>query len=81
MDPESIAPLVTKKTRAILPVHIHGQPCDMPRILQVARKHGVPVVEDGKLVGMLSAGDVMAFEVSSAQMTIEQMQEYIHGRH
>jgi dTDP-4-amino-4,6-dideoxygalactose transaminase len=47
MDPATIEPRITRRTRAILPVHIHGQPADMPAILKVARKHGIPVVEDG----------------------------------
>jgi dTDP-4-amino-4,6-dideoxygalactose transaminase len=47
MDPQTIAPLVTAKTRAILVVHIHGQPADMPAIIRVARRRGVAVVEDG----------------------------------
>lgn len=47
MDPATIEPLITRKTKAILPVHIHGQPSDMPAILRIARKHGIPVVEDG----------------------------------
>jgi dTDP-4-amino-4,6-dideoxygalactose transaminase len=47
MDPRAIKPLISKRTRAILPVHIHGQPADMPAIMKVARRHGIPVVEDG----------------------------------
>src|SRR2546426_856146 len=47
MDPATIEPLITPRTRAILPVHIHGQPADMPAILKVAQKHRLPVVEDG----------------------------------
>ncbi len=47
MDPSTIEPLITRRTRAILPVHIHGQPSDMPAIMRIARKHGLAVVEDG----------------------------------
>jgi len=47
MDPDTIEPLVTRKTRAILPVHIYGQAADMTRICAMARKHGLAVVEDG----------------------------------
>ncbi|MBI4603143.1 MAG: aminotransferase class V-fold PLP-dependent enzyme [Planctomycetes bacterium] len=47
MDPATIEPLITTRTRAILPVHIHGQPADMPAIVRVARRHGLAVVEDG----------------------------------
>jgi len=47
MDPRAIEPLISKRTRAILPVHIHGQPADMPAIMKVAKRRGIPVVEDG----------------------------------
>ncbi len=46
MDPEALAAAVTPATRAILPVHIYGQPCDMDAIMAVGRRHGIPVVED-----------------------------------
>lgn len=46
IDPESAAALVSKKTKAILPVHLFGQAADMTGIMQVAKKHGLAVVED-----------------------------------
>jgi len=46
IDPEKIEPLITKKTRAILPVHLFGQPADMRKITQIARKHQVHLIED-----------------------------------
>ncbi|MBE6601857.1 MAG: DegT/DnrJ/EryC1/StrS family aminotransferase [Ruminococcaceae bacterium] len=42
----SIERLITKKTRAIIAVHVWGNPCDMDAIMAVANKHGVKVVED-----------------------------------
>lgn len=46
MDPEQIASLITEKTRAIVVMHYGGFPCDMDRILGLARKHRLRVVED-----------------------------------
>lgn len=46
MDPALIAAAITNKTRAILCVHQIGMPCDLSRILEVAREHSLPVVED-----------------------------------
>jgi dTDP-4-amino-4,6-dideoxygalactose transaminase len=46
MDPASIESRITDRTRAILPVHIYGMPCDMDPINEIARKHQLAVVED-----------------------------------
>ncbi|MBD3610357.1 MAG: DegT/DnrJ/EryC1/StrS family aminotransferase [Gammaproteobacteria bacterium] len=46
IDPNLIEAAITDKTRAILPVHIFGQPADMPAIMAIADKHGLKVVED-----------------------------------
>jgi perosamine synthetase len=46
MDPASIESRMTDRTRAILPVHIYGMPCDMDAINAIARKHKLAVVED-----------------------------------
>lgn len=46
LDPASIEVCITAKTKAILPVHIFGWPCDMEPINQIAEKHGLKVVED-----------------------------------
>ncbi len=69
IDPAKIAAAITKKTRAIIPVHMYGHPCDMDPIMEIARKHNLLVIEDaaeahgaeykGKKVG--SIGDVGCF--------------------
>ncbi len=44
--PKSIDERVTTKTRAIMPVHIYGQPAEMHSILEIAKAHNLPVIED-----------------------------------
>jgi dTDP-4-amino-4,6-dideoxygalactose transaminase len=46
IDPASIASRITAKTRAIIPVHFAGLPCDMEAIWFLARRHGLDVIED-----------------------------------
>src|SRR5688572_15475672 len=46
MDPASIESRITDRTRAIVPVHIYGMPCDMDPINEIARRHKLAVVED-----------------------------------
>ncbi len=46
MDPASIESRITERTRAILPVHIYGMPCDMDPINAIAKKHNLAVIED-----------------------------------
>jgi len=69
IDPERIKEKITKKTKAIMPVHLYGHPCDMGIINEIAEKHDLKVIEDaaeahgaeykGKKVGSLS--DVSCF--------------------
>lgn len=46
LDAETIAPVVTNRTRAVLPVHLAGWPCDMDGILELANACGMAVIED-----------------------------------
>ena len=47
MDARKIEPAITRRTKAILPVHLFGQPADMPAINRIARRHRLFVIEDG----------------------------------
>jgi len=46
IDPEAVAAAVTPRTAAIMPVHLYGHPAQMPALLEIARRHGLLVVED-----------------------------------
>lgn len=46
MDPADAERRITKQTRAVIPVHYAGQPCDMAAIQEMARRHGLRVIED-----------------------------------
>lgn len=46
LDPSLIEGALTRRTKVILPVHLYGQPADMDPILEIARKHGLRVLED-----------------------------------
>ena len=69
IDPEDIVRQITPKTRAIMPVHVYGQACDMDAIMAIARQHRLFVVEDcAEAIGTLykgrhvgSFGDISTF--------------------
>ena len=56
IDPERIADLVGPRTRAILPVHLYGQPADMAAIERVAARHNLAIVEDCCQAHLATAG-------------------------
>lgn len=72
LDPDDIEHRITRRTKAILPVHMLGNPCNMDRIMEIARKHDLLVLEDscqaagasykGKKVGTI--GDMGAFSLN-----------------
>ena len=73
--PEQIEELISDRTSAVVVPHIAGEPADMGGIMEVARRHGIPVIEDcaqahgtrfkGQLVG--SFGDISAFSTMSGK--------------
>jgi dTDP-4-amino-4,6-dideoxygalactose transaminase len=46
IDVKAIESAITDKTKAIIPVHLYGQPADMDPILEIAKRHGLVVIED-----------------------------------
>ena len=46
IDPTRIADAVGQRTRAVIPVHLHGRPCEMDAVMKVADGHGIAVIED-----------------------------------
>ncbi len=46
IDPTTLSALVTERTRAVIPVHLYGHPCDMDAVLEVAGKHDLRIIED-----------------------------------
>jgi len=74
MDAEKIEEAITPRTKAIIVVHIGGYVCDMDRIMEIANRHGIPVIEDcaqahgsrykGRLVGSIGAFGCFSFERS-----------------
>lgn len=46
IDPEEVRDAITSRTKAIIPVHLYGNPCDMEVLMQISREFGIPVIED-----------------------------------
>lgn len=46
IDLDQVEAAITDKTKVIIPVHLYGQPVDMPRLMEIANKHGIKVLED-----------------------------------
>ena len=75
LDPEDVERRITENTKAIMPVHMMGQPCDMESIMAIAKKHNLKVIEDaaqahlseyqGKKLGTI--GDLGCFSFQSSK--------------
>jgi len=69
LDPDRVEQAITARTKAIIPVHFRGHPCEMDRLMEIAKDHGLKVIEDaahalparykGKMVGTM--GDITCF--------------------
>jgi dTDP-4-amino-4,6-dideoxygalactose transaminase len=68
LDPESVVRCITKRTRAIIPVHLYGHPAPMEDLLQIAEDHGLIIVEDAAqgLGSMLKGKKVGSFGHAAA---------------
>lgn len=81
MDPSLLAVAITPRTRAIIPVHVAGQPADLDEIHAVAQRHGLPVIEDaahafptrykGRMIGSLSEFTCFSFYATKTLTTGE----------
>jgi dTDP-4-amino-4,6-dideoxygalactose transaminase len=73
LDPSKIEAAITERTRAIVPTHLYGHPCDMTEVMRVADRHNLVVVEDcaqaagaryrGRLVGTFGAASFFSFQL------------------
>jgi 8-amino-3,8-dideoxy-alpha-D-manno-octulosonate transaminase len=81
LDPQAVKKAITRRTKAIVPVHMRGAPAQMDAILDVAKQAGVPVVEDvaqagggsfqGKRLGSLGAMGCFSFDYYKVQASGE----------
>ena len=81
VDPNEIEKAITKNTKAIIPVHMYGYPCDMEKIMEIAKKHNLHVIEDaapavgatvnGKKVGSFGTFGCFSFQGAKLLVTGE----------
>ncbi len=74
LDPEKLEGAITSRTKAVLPVHFGGHPCDMDRIMEIANRRGLGVIEDcahahgarwkGKAIGGIGSLGTFSFQSS-----------------
>lgn len=81
IDPAAIEASITPRTKAIVPVHVAGLPCEMDAILEIAGRRGIPVIEDaahslpasyrGRRIGALSRATAFSFYATKNLTTAE----------
>jgi dTDP-4-amino-4,6-dideoxygalactose transaminase len=81
IDPQRFEAAVTPRTKAVIPVHLYGHPCDMGRITEIAKAHRLLVIEDaahavgaewrGRRVGTLSPATAFSFYATKNLTTAE----------
>jgi len=81
LDPAKVEEKITERTKAIMPVHLYGLPCDMDPIIEIAKRHNLLVIEDcaqahaaaykGRLVGTIGDAGCFSFQISKNMMTAE----------
>ncbi len=75
MDPKDVERKITKRTRAINPVHVNGRVCDMDTLMDIGKRYGIPIIEDaahaagaewdGRKIG--NVGDITCFSLQGIQ--------------
>jgi dTDP-4-amino-4,6-dideoxygalactose transaminase len=81
LDPAKVEEKITNRTKAIMPVHLYGLPCDMDPLLEIAKCHDLLVIEDcaqahaaaykGRLIGTIGDVGCFSFQISKNMMTAE----------
>lgn len=81
LDPEKVEAAITPKTKAIIAVHIYGNLCDMDALLEIGKRHNIPVIEDaaeaigsqyrGKKAGSIGAFGTFSFHGTKTMTTGE----------
>ena len=66
MDPRAAAAAVTGRTRAVMPVHVHGLPADVPALRALCERHGLALVEDASHAHSARIGDAVAGSLGDA---------------
>jgi perosamine synthetase len=81
LDPEAVERAISPRTKAIIAVHLYGNLCDMDRLLEIGRRHGLPVIEDaaeaigsfwkGRRAGSIGAFGTFSFHGTKTMTTGE----------